>query len=175
MVRNTKQLVTISGRHIDITPEMREHIIKKTKRFEKYFYQITEIHVVLSGEKDRKQAEITVYGDHQFLKADVATPDLHGSINEAVDKVIHQARRLHSKRISDKKRFSSKITAEASEKGRSLSIATNQVVLDYLDIEDAVKIRESTKQEILPFRNKQNDKITLLHRQKNKWILTELE
>ena len=51
---------TITGRNIDVTPGLREAVIEKIGKLERYFNQDTEAIITLSVTKDRQKIEVTV-------------------------------------------------------------------------------------------------------------------
>ena len=54
--------VRISGRHFEVTESLHEHVTKKVENFEKYLHNLIDVHVILSVEKYRQCAEISVFG-----------------------------------------------------------------------------------------------------------------
>ena len=51
---------TITGRNIDVTPGLREAVIEKIGKLERYFNQDTEAIITLSVTKDRQKIEVTI-------------------------------------------------------------------------------------------------------------------
>ena len=52
--------VTITGRHLELNDDMRAYAEKKVHKAETYFDRIIEAHLILSAEKHRRIAEVTL-------------------------------------------------------------------------------------------------------------------
>ena len=52
--------INVTGRHIHITEALQLHIENKFKKIEKHFENIIDIHVILTVEKIRMEAEATL-------------------------------------------------------------------------------------------------------------------
>ena len=53
--------LNLTGHHMDITPALRSYIESKFERLERHFEQMTNVHVILSIEKERQKAEATIH------------------------------------------------------------------------------------------------------------------
>src|SRR5439155_1192392 len=70
----------------------------KLQRVRKYLHRPVDAHVILSVSKERHVAEITLKADHVTMFAEEETHDLYSAIDLAIDKLEHQAQKLHEKR-----------------------------------------------------------------------------
>ena len=90
---------TVTGRHVEITPAIREMIAQKLAKLERLLQDnIVSLDVVLNKENRRLTAEVLLHarGDHRlhgFEEAESWTQAVAG----AVDKVAHQAHTLKGK------------------------------------------------------------------------------
>jgi len=82
--------LTISGRHISITPAIRSHIESKLSRIRRHFDHVIDVSVILTADHLDQKAEITchVSGKDIFIKSD--DPDLYAAIDALVDKLDRQ-------------------------------------------------------------------------------------
>lgn len=82
--------IDLSGHHIDITDSMRNYVDEKIGRLEKHFDRVTDVHVVLSVEKQIQKAEATIHvkGNKIFAQADNA--DMYAAIDSLADKLDRQ-------------------------------------------------------------------------------------
>ena len=94
--------VTVTFRHVDPTPALRQHAEEKIRRLNKYLHRPVDAHVILSVVKERHTAEITLNADHESMFAKEVTHDLYSAIDLAVGKLEHQAQRLKEKREDHK-------------------------------------------------------------------------
>ena len=86
--------VTVTFRHVDPTPALRQHAEDKLRRLKKYLHRPVDAHVILSVTKDRHTAEVTLNADHESMFAKEVTHDLYSAIDLAVIKLEHQAQRV---------------------------------------------------------------------------------
>ena len=81
----------ISGRHLEITPAIREYAQKKSERVHRYFNRIQEIQVVV--DKQDKNFEVELIVDVEHHDAFIARhqePDLYACIDQTLDKMERQ-------------------------------------------------------------------------------------
>jgi len=94
--------ITVTFRHVEPTPALRQHAEEKLARIAKYLRRPGDAHVILSVAKDRHTAEIEWQADHMTLFAKEVTQDLYSAIDLAVEKLEHQASKLKTKRAEHK-------------------------------------------------------------------------
>src|SRR6476620_5333172 len=90
--------IAVTFRHVPPTPALRAYAEEKLERVRKYLRRPTDAHVILSVAKERHVAEITLQADHVTMFAQETTHDLYSAIDLAIDKLEHQAQKLHEKR-----------------------------------------------------------------------------
>ena len=86
--------VTVTFRHMDSTPRLKEHVDAKIRHLDHYFDKVMDVHVVLSTEKRNHITEVTVHSPGEVFKATSSTDDMYSS----VDSVIHKLERHLAKR-----------------------------------------------------------------------------
>lgn len=92
--------IILSGHHVDITDALRQYVNSKMERLERHFDSVTDIHVVLSVEKLRQQAEATLHLSGNKLFADATDEDMYAAIDALVDKLDRQLKK-HKEKITD--------------------------------------------------------------------------
>lgn len=90
--------VNLSGHHVEITSALREYINHKFERIERHFDHMTNIHVVLSVEKQRQKAEATIHVAGADIFADEESADMYAAIDVLVDKLDRQVCRVKERR-----------------------------------------------------------------------------
>ncbi len=81
----------IAGRHIDITPPIREYAQKKTQKLHRYYDRIQEISVVVSQADSAFDVEVIVEIEHQKpVVGRQHGSDVYACIDQVVDKVERQ-------------------------------------------------------------------------------------
>ena len=89
--------VRISGRHFEITEALKEHVRKKAGNFEKYLHNIIDVHAILSVEKYRKTAEISVLGKKLKITEKSVDTDMFASIDKVCRRIEKTLRRHKDK------------------------------------------------------------------------------
>jgi len=84
--------IIISGRNIELTPAIKDHVNEKFRRLEEHFDFIADIHVFLSVERNPKiknnhKAEATVIVNGGVVRVEVASTDLYSSIDVLIRKL----------------------------------------------------------------------------------------
>lgn len=88
----------ISGRHMEITPAIREYANKKTDKLHRYFDRIQEIVVVVDTVDHSFEVEIIADVEHHDpIIARRTADDLYAAIDEAVDRMERQLTDLKEK------------------------------------------------------------------------------
>jgi ribosome hibernation promoting factor len=90
--------ISITGRHVDITPAMREYLEERLDRLQRAFEPL-DIQVTLSVEKYRHRAEMQMRDNSGSFFAAEETDDIYTSIDQVVDRLENQVRKLRDKII----------------------------------------------------------------------------
>ena len=75
---------------MDITPALRSYVLSKFEKLERHFDNMTNVHVILTVEKERQIAEATVNVNRGKLFADAQNEDMYAAIDSLVDKLDRQ-------------------------------------------------------------------------------------
>lgn len=90
----------ISGRNIDITSGLRDAIISKLGKLERYFTPNTEIIVTLSVEKERQKIEVTIPVKGDIIRSEQVSTDMYVSIDLVEEVIERQLRKYKNKLIA---------------------------------------------------------------------------
>ena len=90
--------VHITGRHVEITESIREHIFAKIERCLSGLTRVQDVQVVLELQKRTHTAEVIVKGkNHIHVEAEEESENMYTSIDQAIEKVERQLRKLREK------------------------------------------------------------------------------
>jgi len=105
--------LTISGRHLEITDAIRNHVTTGLMRVKRHFDKVIDANVILAIEKHRHRqiAEINLHANGLRINAKESSSDLYTSIDSALSKIERQVTR-HKERI---KRHQPRTAREARE------------------------------------------------------------
>ncbi len=83
--------IQITGRHVEITPAIREYVEKKLSKVEHHFDHITNVHVILQVEKNDHLAEVTIHAaGHADLFAEAKAANMYAAIDALYEKINRQ-------------------------------------------------------------------------------------
>lgn len=174
--------VDITGRHIDITPALRQLIERRLARIERLLNDSAiSATVILTLEKYRHRAELILRarGDHAMR----GLGEGNGwtlAIRQATEKVEQQAKRLKSKWAERKRSATSRrvpsagastggarAPAEALDGAGPRIIRATRYAVKPMTVEDAVIRVEDTAESFVVFRNADSDAISIVYRRKD--------
>ncbi len=89
--------VIITGKNVDLTDALKNYVEKKVKRLEKYLEEPITIQVVLSSEKFRRIADMTVSAKEGVFHGSEESHDMYSSIDKVVDTMAITLRRKKEK------------------------------------------------------------------------------
>ena len=92
--------LNITGQHVDLTEAMQEYVKTKITKLERYFDNVTNVHVILSVEKKNQKAEATVHVAGGDLFAEATSENMYAAIDSLVDKLDRQIKK-HKEKLTD--------------------------------------------------------------------------
>ena len=104
--------LNIHGHHLEVTPALRSYVVDKLARIRRHFDHVIDVDVVLSVDKLRQKAEITLRVRGSALHAASVEPDLYASIDVMMDKLDRQILR-YKDRLKNHARLPLKHQSEA--------------------------------------------------------------
>lgn len=160
--------IIVNGRHLEITPALKNYAEEKIRKFEKYITNITEAVVTLSVEKYRHKAEVLIKVNGFLIQAEGVTGEIYSSIDEVVEKLEKQVKKykekLHSYRKIDKRSMEN-LTVEPPEKGRIIKY--KRFDMKPMNPEEAVDQMELLDKDFFVFVNEKTSSINLVYRRKD--------
>lgn len=178
----------ITGRNIDISPAIRDFTRDKLSRLDRWIDEIMEVHVVLSVEKHRHQAEIAVKGRHHTFTGTEETGDMYVSIGNAVDKIDKQARRQKDKVSARRKHgvpvhdaasrpgpagqganpgADADVDAEAGSTSSQRVIRSTPAPMKPMSVDDAALLFRDSDRDFLVFREARSQRINVMYRRRD--------
>lgn len=96
---NTSNMqVSVTGRHVSITPAIKEYAEKKLLSIGIDFPKVLDAHFILDVEKYRHRCEIVVHcTNHIHIEAHEECDNMYASIDLCVDKLARQMRKYKTK------------------------------------------------------------------------------
>ena len=167
--------VDITGRHLDITPGLRQLIGRRLGKLERLLNDnALSATFTLTKEKYRCRTELMVHakGDHR-LSGNGEGNGWAISVRQAVEKVEHQAEKLKSRWTEGKRQRSGVRGANATSAAEPrptparARVRSTRYAVKPMSVEDAALRLESGAETFVVFRNADTDAVSIVHRRKD--------
>ncbi|MEI6514395.1 MAG: ribosome-associated translation inhibitor RaiA [bacterium] len=95
--------IEVTGRHVDVSNSMRDYAEKRLVKLVAEFPRVDKVHAILDIQKFNHMAEVVAHAaGHIQLEGKTTSENMYASIDEAVDKVEAQLRKILEKRHDHK-------------------------------------------------------------------------
>jgi len=94
--------LSVSGHHLEVTPALRTYVESKIARVKRHFDHVIDAHVILTADKLRQKAEVTLHVPGKELHCESEDGDLYAAIDTLADKLDRQVLR-YKDRLLDKR------------------------------------------------------------------------
>jgi putative sigma-54 modulation protein len=170
--------ITTTGRHVEITDALRQHIETKISKMDRLLEGITEVHVVLSVEKHRHTAEITLLqANGNSLRSIEETHDMYESVDTAIDKIEKQARKHNKRKDTSRKARAANKESERVEVEPETDVTppaaapkvirTNRFAVKPMSVEEAGMQIGLVTDDFLVFLNSETNQINVMFKRKD--------
>jgi putative sigma-54 modulation protein len=167
--------IRFTCRQTRLTPALRQFAEDKLSRLQRYLDDDNEVHMVLSVEKHRHQAEMMISSARRLFTGTAITDDLYAAIGLVLEKMEKQLRRDKRRRNDRRRREIHQIrttaAATASQggnghggagSGRRILRETGE--LRSMSAESAADDVEESQRDFLVFRNSDSEQISVIYR-----------
>ncbi len=164
---------SVTFKNLDPSEPLKAYVTEKLDRFDRLLDNPAEASVVLSVEKFRHIAEISITGDRLNIIGREEINDMYSAIDMALDKLEKQIKK--SKQKIRERRVGSKLSIKdipGIEMEAPGEEPTPQIVIrniDYkpMDVDEAVMQMDLLTDSFLVFTNSRTDRVNVLYRRKD--------
>jgi putative sigma-54 modulation protein len=180
--------MTIIGRHIELDDDTKEYAEKKLSKAETFFDQIIEANMILSAEKHRRIAEVTLNAKNATFHATEETENINNSIDNVMEKVEVQVKKFKEK-LKDHKRQPKGLISEnqiginepeenddveeLEQDKEPQIIKVNKFAPKPMTVQEAVMQLDLLEDDFLVFSNSQTNQVNVVYKRKDRaygWI-----
>jgi len=164
---------SVTFKNLDPSDHLKSYAGEKLDRLDKFLDNPAEASVVLTVEKFRHIAEITIMGDRLNLIGKEETNDMYSAIDMALDKLEKQIKKSKQKireRRSGQKTSAKEMLAEAiaaPKEDLAGQVKVKHIEYKPMDIEEAVLQMNLVKDNFLVFTNARTNHVNVLYRRKD--------
>lgn len=160
--------ITITGRHLEITEPIREYVAEKVGRACKLLDKIDSVHVTIAVEKYRHIVEVVIHAYGATLHGKEETHDMYSSIDQVLDKIEIQAKRLKEK-IKERKHVAESPAAAGAEEEETVPFRPRVFMAETfapkpLSVDEAVEDLQARPEMFLVFHNAKNGLVNVLYK-----------
>ena len=161
--------IHITGRHLRLTPAIRDYVEAKLAKAEKHFDHIVWASVTLAVEKRAHQAEIVLHAGRQTLRALAQAATLYAALDLASDKMDAQLRK-YKERLKNKHKpgESAPEVAEREMDPRPVRFSVvKQVPMAPMTAEEAAVHMERVGFTFWMYHDKDSDEVHVIYRRQD--------
>jgi len=169
--------VTVTTRHIKdsgLSDKIKAYAIKKSKRIERYLKSEkdpVELKFILSTEKFRDTAEVTLSAGNIKAVSAVESNDMFAAIDNVVDTIVKQLKKQSEKQTKEKRRTSAKSKEEIVQSGPSVKSDPNYLAElkihklppKPMSVEEASLQLQVSDANFVAFRNSENGLMNVIY------------
>ncbi len=163
--------ITVTFRHTDPIESLKAYAEEKVSKIKKYLDTPMEAHVVLSVEKFRHQADVSLSVNGTRIKGVEETGDMYSAIDQVMDKIEKQVKRHISKTRSRRSENINERESLSDEKEESAAllqeepqIEIEKMVAKPMDTDEAAMQLDLSRQDFLVFRNARSNEINVIYK-----------
>jgi putative sigma-54 modulation protein len=160
--------IKITGKGMNISDYLRGVVQKKAEKLGRYFKPETEMSVMLTMEKNRQIAEVTVPIDGILLRTEEATGDMYSSIDAMLKKLERMIRkhrtRLERRLHEDAFKLEAAVYEHLDEDEQNPALVrSKKFSMKPMDIEEAMMQMELIGHSFFVFRNAETNDVNVLY------------
>jgi putative sigma-54 modulation protein len=156
----------ISARGLSISKTYKDTLTQRLAKLEPMFPGIVEAKIVLSKEKHRRTAALTLVAKRHTFRSEETASDLETAVDVAVDALARQVREMKD-RVKNRKARSAPRRAPAPARAAASpvgDVAVVRVPLELMPLAAAVEQLRASRDEFLVFANATTDVVSVLYR-----------
>ena len=159
----------ISGRNLEVTEGLKNTVIDKLGKLERYFTPDTEVNVTMSIEKERQKIEVTIPVKGHIIRSEQVSNDMYVSI-DLVEEVIERQLRKYKNKLVAKQQDGGNFRREFLEKEENIEpeeikiIRTKEIEMKPMYPEDACIQMELLGHNFYMFHNAESDEVNVVYK-----------
>ena len=165
----------ITGRHLVVTPALKRHVEEKFERFARYDVALNRVEIVLSVNKLQHTAEVVCAVAGRRLQAKISTREMYSTIDQVVDRLNAQIRKLKERQVEHKgrKRTAAALSPPQPEHGGE-EVEVIRPVPSVLSLDEAKRRLNRQVGSLIVFTSSESGKLQILQRaESNRVVLID--
>lgn len=163
--------IDFTGRQMEVSPDLRLYTEERLRKLTRLLHDHFDIHVILTAEKHRRIAEITLKFRDHILVGIEETGDARSSINGALDKLERQTVRFLAKRRTRKRRpkptsvvLLNVLKSQRVDHEVYRVLETERFPIKPMTVEEAIESLDGARTGPVVFRNSETERVNVVYR-----------
>ena len=163
--------ITVTFRHTEPIESLKVYAEEKVSKIKKYLDSPVEAHIVLTVEKFRHQADVTLSVNGTRIKGVEETGDMYSAIDQVMDKIEKQVKRHLSKirshrseNLKEERSVSEEVDETAAVTQEEPVIEIEKMVAKPMDPEEAALQLNLSRRDFLVFRNAKSREVNVVYK-----------
>jgi putative sigma-54 modulation protein len=168
--------ISVTFRHLDSSEALKNYVSDRLNKFKRYLDGPVEAHVVLSMEKFRHLADVTIDSNGRIIKGKEENADMYAAIDLVMDKIDMQLKKFRDKLrgVKGDRSRSAATAVEAAAAPARPPLKRKRVEVAALQLDDALEMMQGGGNDLLVFTNVASGGLNILYkRQDGNFVLVE--
>lgn len=156
--------ITVTGRHVEVTGNLKNYTIDKIKKLEKYVGVATEASVTMDVEKYRHKVDVLLRVNGVMIQAESVTDEMYTSIDEVMDKLERRVKKYKNKFLAQRKREERFSETPVIEEEAANIITEKPLYVKPMSPEEAAMQLDLLDKLFLVFTNDATQEVNVIHK-----------
>ena len=166
----------IIGKNISVTEGIKNAVEEKLSKMDKYFIinDDVECRVVVRSYNVGAKVEVTIFTSQMTFRAEVYDKDLYDAVDEVIDKLERQMRKLKTRmnRKDEREGLGKSIAFENILEDEEVLekeevVRTKSFYLDPMDLEEAITRMEALGHDFFLYLDEEDERISVVYKRKD--------
>jgi putative sigma-54 modulation protein len=162
--------IDYTGRQVEISADLRRYTQERLRKIVRLLGGQFDLHVILTAEKHRRIAELTLKFHDRTVVGVEETGDIRVSINGAIDKLARQAVRLLDRRRTGKRRpkptsavLLNVLGTERVDHDENRIVLSERLPLKPMTVDEAIAALDRSLAGAVVFRNPDSERVNVIY------------
>lgn len=160
--------VQVRGRNIDVTDALKDYVVKRVSKLEKYLDSFGDAQVTLTVEKDSHKVEVTVPVNGMILRGEEATGDMYASVDLVLEKLEKQIEKYKGRLMRRRVRSDRPVGELQPEEGDGPKVVrTKRFPIKPMPVDEAILQMNLLGHSFFVFSNAETGQVNVVYRRKD--------
>ncbi len=163
--------IEYTGRQMEVTPDLRQYTEERLGKLQRLLRDRCSLKVILTAERHRRIAEVTLqFRDHTLVAVEDTT-DPRSSINTCLDRLERQVVSLFEKKRTRKRRpkptsavLLNVLGAPGGDHEERAVLETERIPIKPLSVDEALDSPDFVRNGVVVFRNSETERVNVIYR-----------